>query len=288
MMCLLCLISSMSSVQAAPGDLGINFISEGDSYVKEVVYSETNHTRQYRSEGSHDMEYSEGMLSDITVNITEVNLTLNQIYYRYEDYYSTSNIMVSNSSEWIYVFVYEDNDGDNLMDSVVFGSGGWMGYYQVIAGTWETFTDNMDDLQQDLEWAKGNVSTFDYSLNIDDTGQKIEITIEYQMEDLPWSGTDESVIYNVRQTFKLDYDDFVLSRYERTNEVTLNSIENEAYLKNNDLIITVDYLYSYSTKFKTPGESSGIPGYEIYSLIGVSAIAIFSIAYIIKRKRIFN
>ncbi|MBN1803321.1 MAG: hypothetical protein JW891_17550 [Candidatus Lokiarchaeota archaeon] len=273
--------SSITTVQAAPGDQGVDVITEGSIYYFETVSSDSSRTRRYWG-GSETLEStsSDTSRSAHSLNITEVNATEGRIRYRIRTNAISGIATAYNTTKWGYALIYDDDDNDNLMESFTFLADSW----SIIAGSWENWTENIEDLQQDLEDAKADVSSFDYSLNVNANGQKVSLTLEYQMEDIFSSGTLGSVIYDMKETYSMDYNNFVLSSREATEQKSLNTIVNQEYIEDENEIITIS---SSSRTYTGPttSEGGGIPGYELYALLTISAVSIIGVAIIFKRKR---
>ncbi len=274
------LSSSLAVVSAAPGDEGLDIVENGTTYLYQTVESYGEEGTQYY--GTQTYPFELGAMSTIETNltITEVNSTEGRIRYRRTTPSSSSTYTVYNDTQLGVIFSYNDVDDDDLIESLTFYPGT---FYYVIAGTWENYTGIVDDVVQELDWAKGNVSTFDYTLTINDAAQKITLSLEYQVEELAWSGTEESVIYDATQYFTMDYNNFVIAQFRMRSQYTLNSIVNQSYIEDNDEVVYTLY-YEEMSMGPISSEDSGIPGYELFALLGVSIASVFGIAFVIKRK----
>ncbi len=275
--------SSLGVVNAAAGDKGVDFVEEG-TRMFEMTMSTVVNTRTYRGTDTYESTTSMAMNMRINMTITEVNSSTEEIDYISTGMGSPSAGTATNTSELSFSLSWVDADDDNYFEDLELSS---MSMSPVIAGTWEDYVGALDDLEQELEWAKGNVSTLDYSLIINDAGQKVTISLEFQIEDKPWSGDEESVIYDGEIYYMIDYSDFFATKWEMRESITLNSIVNQTYLEDNTESIILS-----STEKMTSGpissEDSGIPGYELFALLGVSCVSVFGIAYAVKRKKLVN
>ena len=157
----------------------------------------------------------------------------------------------------------------------------------LLAGKWSYITENMDILEQDLEYTDGNVTNFDYTYSINNTNQKIAVTIDCKVEAYDWDSDNPymngSVIYNYHKEITIEFKNYILKRFNIREEYTVDSLVNETYLEENDKIIYLDSKSSTSM-----GQDLTDVDRELTALFGISCISVAAIFWVAKRKKFFN
>ncbi|MBN1803323.1 MAG: hypothetical protein JW891_17560 [Candidatus Lokiarchaeota archaeon] len=282
------LSSSITIVHAALGDQGLDILQQGDYYEYGTTITSTSKGQNIRTGEIHS--YSMINSGETNVNITLVNKTTGMVQYYAQSSSGGYPGVILNTSTLELSFDYDDDDEDGLVERYDFEFGFVPGHSPsvIIAGTWENYTASLYSIILELEYAKGNLSAFDYSLEIDDTEQKISLEVEYQEEYYYWHVDhpiyNESVVYDVKRSCVLDYDNFVISRQEQVTQYSINRIANASYLEDNDKTIMLES-YSQVLATRKGTEGGGIPGYELFTLVGLTTTAIFGLVYLVKRKR---
>ncbi len=288
------LVSSIILTQAAPGDRGVDVVIEGVQDFRETGITKIESQIVNTSELILD---TSSYTSDFKLKVTDVNTTLEWIQFLILNTVGATpcdSFNVSSGPIYVSSSFCKDDDNDGLFESFwieVFG-GVAISPCHIIAGTWTEFTEPLDAVSQELIWLKGNVSTFDYELEVNDVSQTIAFSVSYQQEDYFWfdNGVDvfnESVIYDVSQEYMLDYEDFIINRYERVYQISINEIVNQTYLNENEESFDYSYYNKRVLQSSSGSTNAAIPGYELYIVLGiclVSVLTVFSTVYITKRR----
>ncbi|MBN1803322.1 MAG: hypothetical protein JW891_17555 [Candidatus Lokiarchaeota archaeon] len=279
------LSSSVPVVIAAPGDQGLDIVQQGDYYEFTTTITSTSKGQNYKTGEITSSSIIES--ESISLNITLVNKTMGMIQYYNQDSYDGDFEVVLNTSMLGYDLSYYDEDDDGLVERYDFHLD--FDYNKVIAGTWENYFGLSSAFVIDLEYAKGNLSAFDYSLEVDEIVQKITIEVEYQEEYYYWYSSssiyNESVVYDVKRSYVLEYDNFVFSGLEWIGQYSINRIANATYLEDNDETILYSS-YTRSVTTRKGAEGGAIPGYDLFTTLGLTIIAVFGLVYLFKRKRL--
>lgn len=263
---------------SAAADKGVDMVEEGDKF----NYSKTirKNIKEERIQTGDVFKNEDYTYDSLLMNVTGVdNHTIDMTERSYSGEF---NKHYDDNDQMGYSFSYHDDDNDGNMESVNFFINN--AYPYVLASNWTTYTEKIVDLKQELEWAKGNVSSFDFFFEIDNTSQKIEIELDFKWEQYPWQGSyNESVIYDSSRGYKINWDNFILNRYHYYYEYSVNSIVNSTYLSDQDEQIVIDKSHNYIFSREVGGEE--IPGFGILSLLSVSSMTIIGLMYISKRKK---
>lgn len=274
---------SLTTTAAAPGDLGIDIVTQGETFVFESEDYNLYKYKHYESSGEVQSYKSENTF-DYTLNITNVDSGMETIYFETKPAFTgtPTAYSVDDLDTLGYTFSYTNPDDDDYVDYCGLNIAL---YDKVIAGSWEAYVSEYSTFMQELEDAKEAISSFDYSLSINNDTQSIILNINYLQEGYDWQPNSGSVIYKVEHAGTLDYNNFVLNRYEYSKWFTIDSIENESYLEDNGVLIGYSE-YNHNIDERKGSENSSIPGYEIHAILGISVASILVIIQILKRKRL--
>lgn len=273
------------NVRANPGNRGVDIVEQGDTFEFQIDMI-TKQENQPFDQSEDVLSYDSRLTGDLLLNIMEVNKTqelitcevlgiYNMLHYLFPFITDDTTTLLTSSLS------YQDGDEDGIIESFFFS------IYDsiVIPGSWEDNTASLDVLSQELEWIEGNVSSFDFTLRIDNASQKVDLSTSYKVETYHWNlPYDESLIYEYETSYSFDYDNFVLNHCEVISEITNYEIKNESYLSENNIYIINRFYTRQILVRKGSVESGGVPGYELLSFLGISSISIVGIIYIIKRK----
>ncbi|NIQ04734.1 MAG: hypothetical protein GWO20_03080 [Candidatus Korarchaeota archaeon] len=158
----------------------------------------------------------------------------------------------------------------------------------IVVGSWEDFTDPLDNISERLENVSDTCESFEYSLNVED--QKIELTADWKAEAYPSEKTSEvfkgTVTYECHQEITLEYEDFVIKNAKSILYIKKLEEIDQAFLEKYTLTIRTKESINSSLERKGffAKDTLGIANW-VWSSVGVGAAIVGAILFFRKRMR---
>lgn len=258
-------------------ETAFDYVEEGETYEFKQTQKQTLTLNNYKiGELSSQNELVTKIDMDLyieKVNEDEGYITIAKYYHLgYRHNYTENTLQKPNLD-------YNDEDNDGLVE---FFS---VNFYAptLLLVPWANYSDSFSEFEEILANASDDLDEFSYTFDHNEDSQRIDLTIDYNEEAYFWGNLSEyqgSLVYDCRERITIYYNDFILSEKTEISEKEVETVKNETYLEDNDIICCQNSRTEISTK-----QQGFFDKYGLWIGIGAGVvIAIIAVAVVWKKK----